>query len=116
MANVRYMIDKYSGRGTKFLSILKKDEDTGKIYLRSYRESNGKPYCDEKGNAWRDGSLFDKAFFDLDDEFIRISNDEAEALIKEQDENGIVNWAYDGLWRACENRETLEEYEKRMGW
>lgn len=117
--NVEYMIDCYSGRGKSDLCLLKRNKDSGRIYVISYYNSK-KPYRDENGHVWRDADFNLKAFYGLDDDFVSISNEEAEALIKEQEETGKTEWYCPMLYFPDEGRPdtTLDfdpsEYEKTI--
>lgn len=101
--NVEYRIEIHSGRGKSKLQLLKKDKDSGKIYMRSYHESK-EPKLDDEGNAWREvpEELFDPAFYGFDDDYDAISSEEAEALIIEQETTGKTEWRCPGLFIAAE--------------
>lgn len=100
--NVEYRIECYSGRGKDRLLLLKRDNSTGKIYVIAYHGKE--PYRDEDGHAWREADYHEKAFYGLDDDFVRISNEEAEALMKEQEETGKTEWYCPILYIPDEGR------------
>ena len=95
--NVEYRIWDESGRGKGKLRILKKNKDSGHIYILTYNNKK-EPYRDENGHAWREADYCHKAFYGLDDDYVKISNEEAEALIKEQEETGKTEWYCPSLY------------------
>ena len=101
--NVEYRINCYSGRGKSRLCILKRNKGTGRIYVISYYNSK-EPYRDEDGRAWRDADYNEKAFYGFDDDFVKISNEEVEALIKEQEETGKTEWYCPSVYIPDEGR------------